>query len=540
MAVAAVSTLLALIYLRVSTEDQAKEGYSLPEQRRLCLQKADALTADLNRQGAPVQLQSIVFEDTVSGELLQRPVLTEVREFIRAHKPAYFICLDPDRFSRNLTNQLLVTHEIEAAGCQLEFVQHNYQRTPEGILFYQLRGAISEFEKKKINERTTRGRHGKMRQGKLASNVTIYGYRYNKETGQLDIYEPEARWVRQMYEWAAEGKGPSEVAAELRAMGVPTRKSTVWYTSTVRSILTNESYTGTMHCNRWDWTGATALAQLPKPLRDRPITRKERPKESWIPVPIPALIEPGLWTRVQARFRRLKRETQRGKGLLSGLVTCGLCGGAVNYITNTSNGSYNLRCKLRYPVKLDRKVALDRACELPNVRAKFIEERVWSEITGWILDPETIARRLERQDAGAQPAGEQDRLTQEIASLDAELNQRKTEHASTLAMVVSGRVIREVGDQLLDQQREQIEHLTRAVTAKRQQQAAMAETAAAAPAVRLRLVQMRDRFAALSGRLEQTLNNLPPDRRREIVRDLVDSVVLRPGRTCDVLPKRPV
>lgn len=134
------------IYTRVSTEEQAKSGYSLSEQIRACRAK--------------VRNASEVFEyidEGVSGKFLDRPALTKLRNDVRDGLIDRVICLDPDRLSRKLMNQLIISEELEKKA-KLVFVNGEYARTPEGMLFYQMRGAIAEFEKAKINERMSRGR----------------------------------------------------------------------------------------------------------------------------------------------------------------------------------------------------------------------------------------------------------------------------------------------------------------------------------------------------------------------------------------------
>src|SRR5690606_28719175 len=124
-------------------------------------------------------------DDGVSGEILDRPALTRLREDVRKGIIDKVICLDPDRLSRKLMNQLIITDEFDKKGVELIFVNGEYAKTPEGNLFYSMRGAISEFEKAKINERMSRGRKEKARQGKVLRDFQIYGYDYDKKSEQL-------------------------------------------------------------------------------------------------------------------------------------------------------------------------------------------------------------------------------------------------------------------------------------------------------------------------------------------------------------------
>ncbi len=158
--------MIAIIYPRVSTEEQAKSGYSLAAQRDACQARALAL-------GYTQENIVEVCEDGVSGDILERPGLTRVRELVRQGGVGHFICLDPDRFSRKLTHQLLVTDELEHAGVQLEFINFEWRDTPEGRLFYTLRGAIAEFEKEKIKERTMQGKRQHAKEGGAEAKAAL-------------------------------------------------------------------------------------------------------------------------------------------------------------------------------------------------------------------------------------------------------------------------------------------------------------------------------------------------------------------------------
>lgn len=92
------------IYVRVSTEEQANHGYSLNDQLRQCRQKAN--TNNVKEY----------IDDGISGEFLDRPALTKMREDVREGMITKIICYDPDRLSRKLMNQLIITDEFDRRG----------------------------------------------------------------------------------------------------------------------------------------------------------------------------------------------------------------------------------------------------------------------------------------------------------------------------------------------------------------------------------------------------------------------------------------
>ena len=132
---------LAVIYARVSTDDQARHGYSLPDQVAQCREKAKEL-------GATTIIDCV--DEGISGDVLERPGLSTARQLIREGDVSLFVCYDPDRLARKLAHQLLVTDEIEKSGCKLVFVNFDWKNNPEGRLFYSLREPLQNLRKKRL------------------------------------------------------------------------------------------------------------------------------------------------------------------------------------------------------------------------------------------------------------------------------------------------------------------------------------------------------------------------------------------------------
>lgn len=268
--------------MRVSTEDQARHGYSIPAQIRECQELAG-------------RKPTLIFADEgLSGDSLDRPALTELREQIRGGKISEVICLDPDRLSRKLLNQLLITDEFARHGVELRFVNGNYSKTPEGTLFYALRGAISEFEKAKITERMCRGRREKAKQGKVLRDFQIYGYDYDRNNESLVINQREAPVVKNIFAWFLDPpphvQGLSGIARLLTKQKVPTKRGAAkWHRQVIRQILTNPTYIGEFYHNKWAVT---------------PQGTKMRPRSEWILVACPAIVEHAVFEAVQQRLRR--------------------------------------------------------------------------------------------------------------------------------------------------------------------------------------------------------------------------------------------
>lgn len=521
------TVLLFLVYLRVSTGDQGKRGFSLPEQREQCLAKVEALAA-----GRPHEV--VVIEDIGGGDILERPKLTELREFVLKHKPTHFVCMDPDRFSRETFIQLLVTREIEGVGAQMVFINHDYQNTPEGKMFYTLRGAVSQYEKAKILDRTKMGLRRKIKTGQVANGTHPYGYDYDSEKDTLVIVPEEAAWVQQIFKWRAERIQPMEIRDRLIALGVPTKRDKTWRSSTIQGMLRNTTYIGQMRCLRWNTAGYKQQRQLPKELRK--LTPKQRPPEEWTTVPVPAIISEDLFSAVQAVLRTNKRQAKKGAGLLSGLAVCGLCGGRVQYSAE-HNGTHSLRCYHRSPRRdLSNPPA---RCSLPYVAARIIEEGVWAEVTDWLARPEELIRRLERE-ARDKPA---DTRLADARNLRTEIERAKTEldaeHATLLGLVMRGKADQAVAEPLLDEQKErlrllrdQLENVNALIT-NLEEQRQISE------GFRRSLFEVHDRLQGDEKRVRSAMASLPMEKRQHLVRILVEKVLILPGRKFQVVPNDP-
>ena len=440
--------MLVVIYLRVSTEEQARKGFSLPDQREACQARAREIARETE-----TELQTQEFVDTFGGDVLERPVLEQMRTFVQANRPAWFICMDPDRFSRNLTAQLLITDEIERAGTRLAFVQHNYEKTAEGRLFYQLRGAVAEFEKAKILERTLRGKRRKLREGRRSNGVAPYGYRHDVATDELTVYEPEAQWVRLIFQWVAdEHLSYYQIVRRLRELGVPTKKGGTWREATVAYILKSTTYVGKMACNRFDSVGKSAYRRLPRVKREA-MTHRERPETDWIIAPVPAIIDQRTFDMVQRLLSTyVRRGGARNGYLLSMLLRCGHCGAGMAYNRKTQANRTYIRCNRRFADL--RNYADPTRCPMPHMRADEVENGVWRTVCEWLLDPVLF----EAYQAAPQTINGQN-LAAEIAALEAQLAEKHSEQKLIIRKQMKMLLTEQTADAMLAATATQITHL---------------------------------------------------------------------------------
>lgn len=172
----------AILYARVSGEEQAKKGFSLPDQRQ-------ALREWAGDEG--YEALEEVADEGWSGAYLERPGLDRVRDLVEAGGVDVVVALFRDRIARGVYVQVL-KEEFARHGTRLIALNAQTEDTPEGDLHGGILDQFAAYERAKIAERTRRGKMRKAREGKVvATRKPPYGFRYNETRDGLVAYEPE-------------------------------------------------------------------------------------------------------------------------------------------------------------------------------------------------------------------------------------------------------------------------------------------------------------------------------------------------------------
>lgn len=348
-------------------------------------------------------------DEGFSGSHLERPDLDELRDHAREGRFEAVVVLCPDRLARKYAYQVLLLEEFKRVGVEVHFCEHPISDSPDDQLLLQIQGAVAEYERAKILERSRRGRLHRARMGELGPSRLPYGYRYapkkNGGDGRVRINEEEASMVRQVFEWyAREGETLYGLLGRLNA--------SPWYTRTGRKEWGATTVLRMLHC---EWYIGRAYYNRTRTVRNQPsdintIGKKPpketvtlRPRAEWIMVPVPPILDEELFSRVQQRIkenhhfarRRLSRDDAF---LLRGLLKCGICGHA--YVAETridarSNGDeYRYEyyiCNMRMAPLPD---AVPHRCANDRLRAKGVDEAVWMAVRNLLLDSDEVSTQL--------------------------------------------------------------------------------------------------------------------------------------------------
>src|SRR5215207_1575068 len=145
----------AILYARVSTEEQARSGYSLSQQ-------LEALREYAAREGYEVLEE--VEDRGQSGANLERPGMDRVRDLVAAGGVSVVLAQDRDRFAREHAPHYLLREEFKEHGCKLKALNDRGDESPEGQLTDGILDQLAKYERAKTAERTRRGKLRKARE----------------------------------------------------------------------------------------------------------------------------------------------------------------------------------------------------------------------------------------------------------------------------------------------------------------------------------------------------------------------------------------
>jgi len=226
----------------VSTDDQAKKGFSLAAQKSRI--KAYAQAHDY-------ELVSIKSDNGVSGKVLpmKRPGLREALELVRGGEADGLLFLKLDRLSRSVRDILDIADDANRGGWHIMAVHENIDTSSAtGRFTLGVLAGLAQMEREQISERTIEGMNQILREGRPRSRILPFGYRIEGESKAttvkvgdkrpIEVHEPEMKILKTMMRLRKEKIGAHRTAKTLNSKGVLNpRIKKPWTTSTVASIL---------------------------------------------------------------------------------------------------------------------------------------------------------------------------------------------------------------------------------------------------------------------------------------------------------------
>jgi site-specific DNA recombinase len=396
----------AIVYSRVSTDAQERDGTSLDTQERACV--------DLAEQNG--WLVTDMVRDTASGFTLDRPGIQRLLRLLRESAADAVVAYAVDRLARDQVKLAVLVYEIQQADARLEFVTEKFEDTAVGMLILNVRGFAAQVEREKIAERTMRGKLECARSGRIPQGMGrgTYGYVYNSASGQRDIDTVQAEVVRRIFERYAETRSFASIANELNDSSITALQGGRWHPLTIRRMLGNESNVGRLFFGKTKWSASRSTTNGQR--RRRPTPRAE---DEWIEIRAasPRLVDEELWQRVQVILADPERVARRPKPRYSyplrGRIKCGLCSSAMvgqTMQTKTKAFHYYVCCVAFDPRQ-------DKSCTARNVRADKLEAAIQHEIRTVLTNPTLVLREMEQQREAEVDHAEIVRLEQKLGTL---------------------------------------------------------------------------------------------------------------------------
>jgi site-specific DNA recombinase len=327
----------------------------------------------------------------------------------------------------------------------------------------QVQGVIAEYERATFLERSRRGKRHAAQEGRVGILCHApYGYRYvNKQEGggeaRFEIVFDEARTVQQVYAWVGQERCTiNEVCRCLHQAGVRTRTGKeYWDHKTIWDRLKNPAYKGEAAFGKTRWVPNGPRLRVPrgKPAQPRrAFWGKDAPKDEWITIPVPALVDPALFEAVQEQLeenRRRARIPEKGsRDLLQGLLVCAQCGSASHGCTNDERNAYS-RCS--GSMSLPR-FGGKRWCWNKELRIDQTNAAVWREVCQLLEKPERLEQEYRQRLQPQQKPKEQD-------GLDAQMGKLRRGIARLIDSSADGLIDKQEFEPRVTRMRERLQHL---------------------------------------------------------------------------------
>jgi site-specific DNA recombinase len=359
----------AVIYLRVSTKEQAQrggeaEGFSIPAQREACLRKADALG---------VTVESEFIDAGESARSAHRPELQRMLKYLAEHPVSAVIVHKVDRLARNRADDVEINLAIQKAGARLVSVTENIDETPSGILMHGIMSSIAEFYSRNLATESRKGMLQKAKNGGTPG-MAPFGYRNTRQLTdegreiRTVVVDPDraeqVRWIYQAYasgEWTMAQLRDEMAERSVTTLPKPGRPARPIAISHIEVMLKNRYYLG--------------LVKF---------------EDVWYPGKHEALITEELWHRVQeVRAGRVqsREKPRQHPHYLKGSIYCGQCGEqlGIEVVHNARGNEY------RYFYCMGRQHRKN-GCTLVAMPVYLVEEMIEDHWQGVIVPEEQLAK----------------------------------------------------------------------------------------------------------------------------------------------------
>ncbi|MNW39545.1 DNA-invertase hin [compost metagenome] len=305
------------IYARVSTEEQAEQGYSIDAQ-------LDTLRDYCKKNGLEVYEEYV--DAGISGTSIKgRLALQRLQRDAEKGLFDELLVWKMNRLARKNLDLLLILDHLDQHNVSFRsFTEKIETSTPTGRMYLHMLSAIGEMERDTIVENVKMGMKQRAKTGKHNGKLPL-GYQAIADPSDpagrsnVIVVEAAALIVRKIFELYASGRGLKSIANELNHSGYKTKTGNTFSTTAIKEILHNPFYNGKVRYNRYEnWSNKRRRGKS-----DEPLIANGKHE---------AIIHDTLWEKVQFLLQKKSFTPSRifdGEFLLSGLIRCPKCGAAM-------------------------------------------------------------------------------------------------------------------------------------------------------------------------------------------------------------------
>ena len=363
------NVLRVALYVRVSSQEQADEGYSIGEQTDRLKKYAEAMGWIVYK---------IYVDPGYSGGNMDRPGLNEMIRDIEAGEIDTVVVYKLDRLSRSQFDTLYLIEKVFLVNNTdfISMTENFATNTPLGRAMIGFLAVFAQLEKDKINERTLMGKEARAKEGKWGGGSSVpIGYDYNIATGELEINEYEKMQILEAVDLFLKGVPLRTITIIFEDKGYkyPGRgknkgKLTLWDTKRLKYVFSNRHYLGYIsHNNNWYKADHTPIFD------EETFNRLNK-----------------LLNQRSEAYSGYSRNPRQQTSYLGGMIYCKRCG--ARYAKQSGRRWKGQEPPLYYCCysrsKKVPKMVKDPNCDNKNWRMGDLDEIILNEIKKLAIDPE--------------------------------------------------------------------------------------------------------------------------------------------------------
>ena len=395
------NVLKVALYIRVSTQEQAKEGYSIGEQETRLKKYAEAMNWEIYK---------IYVDPGYSGGDINRPGLTNMIKDVEDGLVDKVVVYKLDRLSRSQLDTLYLIEKVFLVN-NTDFVSmsENFDTsTPFGRAMIGILAVFAQLEREQIKERMGMGKEARAKEGKWGGGASEpIGYDYNPNKDLLEVNTYEAMQIEELIEMFLKGVPYKTIADTLNRKGYTYRgtsnRVSQWDAKRVKYVLTNKTYLGYI-----------------------------RYHDQWYKAEHEPIIDEDTFELIQKvvadreEKNKIYKNGNNGKQTtyLGGFIFCKHCGG--RYCRQSGKKWKDNAPPLYYSCysrnKSVPKMIKDPNCKNKNWRMTELDDIVIGEIQKLAMDPDYIHKIRRDKMSRTDTPNKIDTIKNEIANIDDQIS----------------------------------------------------------------------------------------------------------------------